>query len=42
MQKPAKENDFSPFEFSQRFSGTFADGGRRINGTWEIANDHKT
>jgi hypothetical protein len=34
--------DFSPFEFSQRFTGTFADGGNRIDGTWEIANDHKT
>jgi hypothetical protein len=34
--------DFSPFEFSQRFSGSFVDGGRRIEGTWEISHDHKT
>jgi hypothetical protein len=34
--------DFSPFEFSQRFTGTFVDGGRRIEGTWEISDDHKT
>jgi hypothetical protein len=34
--------DFSPFEFSQRFSGSFVDGGRRIEGTWEISDDHKT
>jgi len=30
--------DFSPFEFSQRFT---ADGAR-IDGTWEIAHDHTT
>jgi len=34
--------DFSPFEFSQRFSGTFADGGKRVDGIWEIAHDHRT
>ena len=34
--------DFSPFEFSQRFTGTLTDDGNRINGTWEIAHDHKT
>jgi hypothetical protein len=34
--------DFSPFEFSQRFAGTFSGDGNRIEGTWEIANDHKT
>jgi hypothetical protein len=34
--------DFSPFEFSQRFTGTFAADGNRIDGTWEIAHDHKT
>lgn len=37
-----KKGDFSPFEFSQRFTGTFADDGNRIDGTWEIAHDHKT
>ena len=36
------KKDFSPFEFSQRFTGTFLDDGRRIEGTWEIADDHKT
>jgi hypothetical protein len=34
--------DFSPFEFSQRFTGTFTDDGKRIEGTWDIAHDHKT
>jgi hypothetical protein len=34
--------DFSPFEFSQRFTGTLSSDGKRIEGTWEIANDHKT
>ena len=34
--------DFSPFEFSQRFTGTFSDDSSRIEGTWEIAEDHKT
>ena len=34
--------DFSPFEFSQRFSGTFTSDGKRIDGVWEIANDHET
>ena len=34
--------DFSPFEFSQRFTGTFSHDGSRIDGTWEIAEDHKT
>jgi hypothetical protein len=34
--------DFSPFEFSQRYSGTFSADGKRIDGTWDIAEDHKT
>lgn len=34
--------DFSPFEFSQRWTGTVAEDGRRIAGTWEIAHDHET
>ena len=34
--------DFSPFDFSQRFTGTFAEDGSRIDGTWEIADDHVT
>ncbi len=36
------EPDFSPFEFSQRFTGTFSKDGKRIEGTWEIAHDQKT
>lgn len=36
------KDDFSPYDFSQRFSGTFADDGKRIVGTWEIANDKRT
>jgi uncharacterized protein DUF1579 len=34
--------DFSPLEFSQRFSGRFSDDGSTIAGTWEIAHDHTT
>lgn len=34
--------DFSPFEFSQRFTGSLSDDGRRIDGTFEIAHDHET
>ena len=30
------------FTFSQRFSGTFTDDGKRIDGTFEIAHDHVT
>ena len=33
--------DFSDFEFSQRFSGTFSDDGKAIEGAWEIAKDHQ-
>ena len=36
-----RKKDFSPFEFSQRFTGTVTDDGKRIEGTWEIAHDHK-
>jgi hypothetical protein len=36
------EPDFSPLEFSQRFTGTFSDDGKTISGTWEICNDGKT
>lgn len=34
--------DFSPFEFSQRFNSTFSGDGSRIDGVWEIAEDHRT
>jgi hypothetical protein len=37
-----RKPDFSDFQFSQRFTGAFADGGDRIDGTWEIAHDHET
>jgi hypothetical protein len=33
--------DFSPFAFSQRFIGTFSADGSRIDGTWEVAEDHQ-
>jgi hypothetical protein len=36
------KEDFSPFDFSQRFTGNLTDHGKRIKGTWEIADDHKT
>jgi hypothetical protein len=32
--------DFAPFAFSQRFVGTLSADGSRIDGTWEIAEDH--
>jgi hypothetical protein len=31
--------DFTPLDFSQRFTGTFADGGRMIAGAWESSKD---
>ena len=34
--------DYSEFTFTQRFSGTFTDDGKRIDGTFEIAHDHVT
>ena len=34
--------DFSPLEFSQRFSGTFSRDGRTIAGRWEICHDGTT
>ena len=34
--------DFSPFDFSQRFTGTLTNDGTAIEGTWEIAEDHRT
>ena len=36
------KEDFTPLDFSQRFSGRFSEDGRTIVGTWEIANDHAT
>ena len=34
--------DFSPLDFSQRYTGTFADDGTTITGSWEISHDGKT
>jgi hypothetical protein len=31
--------DFSPLNFSQRFTGTFSDDGNAIEGSWEISHD---
>jgi hypothetical protein len=31
--------DFTPLDFSQRFVGTFADEGTRIDGSWETSTD---
>jgi hypothetical protein len=36
------EPDFSPLEFSQRYSGAFGDDGRTIAGAWEICHDGET
>ena len=36
------KEDFSPYEFAQRFTGSFSENGNRIDGTWEIAHDKKT
>ena len=34
--------DFSPLDFSQRFTGTFDDDGTTIRGRWEICHDGTT
>jgi hypothetical protein len=34
--------DFTPLEFSQRFTGTFRDDGKTIDGRWEISHDGST
>jgi hypothetical protein len=34
--------DFTPLDFAQRFTGTFSDDGRRIDGRWETAQDGVT
>jgi hypothetical protein len=36
------EPDFSPLDFSQRYTGTFGDDGKTIAGAWEIRHDAKT
>lgn len=34
------KDDFAALDFSQRFRGTLNGDGNRIDGTWEIAEDH--
>jgi hypothetical protein len=36
------EPDFSPLDFSQRFTGTFSADGRTIAGRWEMCHDGTT
>ena len=36
------EADFSPLDFSQRFTGTLSDDGTTIAGAWEICHDGTT
>jgi hypothetical protein len=36
------EQDFSPLDLRQRYSGTFSDDGRTIDGAWEICHDGET
>jgi hypothetical protein len=36
------EPDFSPLDFSQRFTGTFSADGQTISGRWEICHDGET
>jgi hypothetical protein len=36
------EGDFTPLEFSQRFTGTFDDDGSTIRGRWETSHDGTT
>jgi hypothetical protein len=34
--------DFSPLDFSQRYTGSFSDDGKTISGAWEISHDGST
>ena len=34
-------SDFSPLDFSQRYTGTFSSDGKTIAGAWEICHDGK-
>ena len=34
--------DFSPLNFSQRFTGAFSDDGKTIDGRWEISHDGRS
>jgi hypothetical protein len=36
------EADFSPLDFSQRYTGTVSDDGKTIAGAWEICHDGKS
>jgi len=37
-----ESEDFSPLDFSQRFTGTFSDDGTTISGRWENSGDGST
>jgi hypothetical protein len=37
-----EEPDFSPLDFTQRFTGTFSADGKKIAGRWEICHDGET
>jgi hypothetical protein len=37
-----RKEDFSPLDFSQRYTGRFKDDGKVIEGTWEISHDHSS
>ena len=37
-----EESDFSPLDFSQRYTGTLGDDGKTIAGRWEICHDGKS
>jgi hypothetical protein len=34
--------DFSPLDFSQRYTGRFSEDQTKITGAWEISHDHST
>jgi hypothetical protein len=36
------EQDFSPLDFRQRFTGTFSEDGATITGAWELSHDGAT
>ncbi len=36
------EEDFSPLDFRQRYTGAVSDDGRTITGAWEICHDGET
>jgi hypothetical protein len=40
--KTREKPDFSPLDFKQRYTGTFAEDGNSIRGTWEICHEGET